>query len=89
MGCDVVPLRDPAKPREPLFVTVCTRGSGVRRRRCWHCGKLDNLLCDGPVAVNKTCDRPICRGCATSGGPNIDYCRDCARDWPGASSLTK
>ena len=62
---------------------ICTRGSGPRRRRCFHCGRLDNLLCDGPVAVNKTCDRPICRGCATSGGLDVDFCRDCARDWPG------
>lgn len=61
---------------------VCARG---RRRRCCHCGKLGaTLLCDGPVAVKKTCDRPICSSCATSGGADVDYCQDCARDWPGS-----
>lgn len=63
---------------------ACSRG---RRRRCFHCGKLGaTLLCDGPVAVKKTCDRPICVSCSTPDGPERDYCRDCARDWPGRVS---
>jgi hypothetical protein len=61
---------------------ACARGG--RRRRCYHCNRLGaDRLCDGPVAVNRTCDRPICRACATADGPELDYCRDCARDWPG------
>lgn len=61
---------------------ACIRGG--RRRRCFHCGQLGaSLLCDGPVAVNKTCNRPLCTACRVSGGPDVDYCRDCARDWPG------
>lgn len=63
------------------FARVC--GDAPRRRRCWHCNRLTNLLCDGPVAVGKTCDRPVCANCRTVGGPDTDYCRDCARDWPG------
>ena len=60
---------------------LCSR---TRRRRCHDCGRLGaTLLCDGPVAVGKTCDRPICVSCATHDGPDRDYCRDCARDWPG------
>ena len=63
---------------------MCSRG---RRRRCFHCGKLGaTLMCDGPVAVQKTCNRPICSSCATSGGPYVDYCQDCARAWPGRVS---
>lgn len=60
---------------------MCSRG---RRRRCFDCGKLGaTLQCDGPVAVGKTCDRHICVPCSTSDGPERDYCRSCARDWPG------
>ena len=60
---------------------LCTR---TRRRRCYDCGQLGaTLLCDGPVAVGKTCDRPICGSCATTDGPGRDYCRACAADWPG------
>lgn len=85
MPCEMVPTKGKMGYDGPLYVTMC-RGR-VRRKRCYHCGKLGaDYLCDGPVAVNKTCDRPICAGCATSGGPDSDYCRDCARDWPGRGS---
>lgn len=84
MGCEPFQIDRPGQ--EPIVATICSRGT-TRRRRCFHCTKLGAYyLCDGPVAVNKTCDRPICGECTTSGGPDVDYCRDCARDWPGRPS---
>lgn len=43
------------------------------------CARPGGLLCDGPVGETLggkpiTCDAPICKRHATSGGPNIDYC---------------
>jgi hypothetical protein len=56
---------------------VCSRGRQARRR-CG-CGRPATLLCDYPVPhgeVRKvsTCDAPICRKCAASVGPDLDYC---------------
>lgn len=54
---------------------MCARGA--RRKRCFHCNKLGaTLLCDGPVAVNKTCDRALCKSCAVSGPEDTDFCRE-------------
>jgi hypothetical protein len=57
---------------KPIGV-VCSR---VRRRRCSACGNLGaEILCDGPGArAGKTCDRALCRRCATSVGPDVDLC---------------
>lgn len=58
---------------------VCTRTSRKQLGRCRECWvQTATLLCDGPSksARGKTCDKPICRACATAGGHNVDYCRD-------------
>lgn len=50
---------------------------GPRRppRRC-ACGQPAALLCDWKVPGKKsgTCDRPLCRACATKVGPDKDLC---------------
>ncbi len=57
---------------------VCTRGK--RRPPCSVCGRRGSeLLCDGVVPGRKrTCDAPLCRGCAQSGGAGVDFCPACA-----------
>lgn len=71
------PVHDEARD---LYERVERAAADLARERL---GQGATLLCDGPVAVGKTCDRPICVSCATHDGPDRDYCRDCARDWPG------
>ncbi len=53
-------------------IVVC--GPKPRRRRCSACRELGDLLCDFPVADGKTCDKPLCRRCAVSVGPDLDHC---------------
>lgn len=46
------------------------------------CGAPATLVCDYPLKgekAGKTCDRDICRACAASQGPNIDWCPAHAR----------
>jgi hypothetical protein len=44
-------------------------------KRC-SCGKPATKLCDGKLAGSrKTCDQPLCDGCATSPAPGKDYCQ--------------
>lgn len=50
---------------------ACTRGP--RKQKCSFCGNVSTLLCDFPVAGG-TCDKPLCRQCARSIGPNVDHC---------------
>lgn len=38
------------------------------------CGKPSTLLCDFPMGGRRTCDKPLCAGCAVHQGRNIDYC---------------
>ena len=60
---------------------VCTRGQ--RKRRC-RCGETATLLCDFvlyPMPMSNppkplTCDKPLCRRCAVSVGPDRDHCPD-------------
>lgn len=50
---------------------VCTRG---RRMRC-ACGKAASLQCDAPTRRRSgTCDRRLCRSCATEIGPDRHLC---------------
>jgi hypothetical protein len=54
---------------------VCTRGR--RQKPCRWCGRPHTKLCDFPLSgakAGKTCDAPMCDRCATSVGPNLDYC---------------
>ncbi len=46
-----------------------------RRKTCRFCSRTyyDGKLCDYPVG-GKTCDAPMCNGCATRVGPDLDYC---------------
>ena len=56
------------------------------RRKCGFCReRWADLLCDFPTPKGKTCDRPICNKCATSGGENVDYCPDHASASPQAT----
>jgi hypothetical protein len=53
---------------------VCSRG---RRSKSCKCGRPSTLLCDQPLTgkkEGKTCDAPICRGCATEIGPDRHLC---------------
>lgn len=58
---------------------------GGRRKRCKgrvSCNAWSTKLCDYPLTgkkKGKTCDVPICDGCAESLGPEIDYCPAHAR----------
>ena len=53
---------------------VCHSGPRPRSKPCKCCGTRSNLLCDYPTGPRRTCDAPLCRGCAVSRGPNVDYC---------------
>lgn len=59
---------------------ACTRGSS--RKRCAVCGSPATIACDWPLQglkVGQTCDRALCRRCATRIRPNVDYCPAHAR----------
>lgn len=52
------------------------------------CARIGGRLCDAPVGETIggkpiTCDKPLCKRHATSGGPEIDYCPDHASIAPG------
>jgi len=50
---------------------VCRRGPP----RCYFCGKPSTKLCDFPTGTGLgTCDAQMCVSCATTVGPNLDYC---------------
>ena len=49
--------------------------SGRRKATpCSICRKRSTLLCDFPVGRGKTCDTPLCRGCAVSPRNGVDHC---------------
>lgn len=56
---------------------VCSRGR-ARVQRCRWCGARATRLCDGMAPGGRSCDAPCCRSCATSIGPDLDLCPDCA-----------
>lgn len=51
-------------------------------RKCATCGRRAAYQCDYPVVRkgHTTCDRWLCRVCATNVGPDRDYCPAHARD---------
>ena len=64
---------------------------------CYFCADVADILCDGLLYGNKTCDRPMCRKCA---GPadalvtdalfrcgTVDLCRWCRRAGRQAKKL--
>jgi hypothetical protein len=51
-------------------------GRGARVRYCTFCRSISEKLCDFPASKKKTCDKPLCRGCAISIAPNVDLCPD-------------
>lgn len=51
---------------------VCSR---PRQKRCVYCGKPSDKLCDGEIGGGKTCDKPMCGGCAFHVEPDSDYCK--------------
>mgnify|MGYP007030462533 CR=1 FL=1 len=77
MACDLIDL--PGGGR----AIFC---SSRKRQLCDECGRAATLLCDWKVSERRsgTCDRPICRTCATSPAPEKDLCPEHARafaDW--------
>jgi hypothetical protein len=60
------------------------RVSGPPPKQCYvaGCGRQSTLLCDwpGPRGL-ATCDRPLCRDCATAIGPDQDLCPTHAAKW--------
>jgi hypothetical protein len=76
------------------FITTDGQGGGYitmdrpRRRRCRTCDAIGaELSCDFPTpkAKKKTCDAPICEGCAREVGPNLHHCPR-HREQPAAPS---
>lgn len=72
-------------PCIPLFETrddgtvdrgfMCGRGAKIEPRDfCRFCGKPSQKLCDAPTGLGKTCDLPMCRGCAKPIGIELDLC---------------
>ena len=56
---------------------VCSRG-GRRTAPCAYCGRPQDVLCDFPLTAaraGQTCDKPMCKACATHVEPDEDYCR--------------
>ena len=70
------------------FAIVC-RGHGDRRRRapCVACGAGVEALCDHRNRDGRTCDAPLCRGCAHHVGKNRDYCPAHKRFYPVTAAL--
>lgn len=68
MPCRKVPLP------EGGFMIVCSRGQ--KPKLCTYCSNPSEVLCDGPgINPEKTCDKPMCRKCATHvPGKDLDYC---------------
>ena len=75
MTCKTVQIGD-------MKAIVCT--TPERRRRCSQCGCMVDTgklkLCDAPRISDprRTCDRPLCEGCAVHPYPDrdIDFCRE-------------
>jgi len=51
-------------------------GGRARPKKCVHCGRDADALCDWPTGGGKTCDKPCCSKCRMHVGPNVDYCKD-------------
>jgi hypothetical protein len=54
-----------------VMAIVCTSG---RTMRC-ACGGPGALLCDWKLGKGKTCDTPMCQGCAKEVAPEKHLCR--------------
>lgn len=81
MACEHVDLGD------GTTMIVCRRGGRRAPAKRCKCGKPASLLCDFPLKgrkAGKTCDRPLCSGCAerqrtTADGDTVDFCPAHAR----------
>ena len=58
-------------------VIMCSR---TDKMKCEFCGKYGDLLCDGKKENGKTCDKVICRNCATKKAHNVDLCPKCEEE---------
>jgi len=77
MACEVKKLGD-------TTAIICSRGRRPQRR-CLHCGRPADLLCDYPVRagagpVDGTCSASLCGACTTKRGGG-DLCRPHAALW--------
>jgi len=62
----------------PFLGTVAIVCGRHTQKRCKYCGRTCEKLCDYPVIRKgkpKTCDIPMCAGCAIKVGEDKDYCR--------------
>jgi hypothetical protein len=74
----------PLKLDDGVIAIMCRSG---RRQRCKFCSTGScTKLCDHPVRSG-TCDAPMCDRCATSVGPEMDYCPPHARHAEKQQSL--
>jgi len=70
MPCEII--QDAATGND--VIVLCTRRG---RKLCRFCRRnYATRLCDAPMKGGGTCDAPICPACATSSGPDTDYCPD-------------
>ena len=55
---------------------ICSRHPLLHGNVCHVCKAPSTILCDWNLGPGKTCDKPLCRRHARSGGENVDYCLD-------------
>lgn len=70
-GCAAMP----GPTKVPSTVIIC-RGR-PRNTRCQFCQRPSTKLCDFPLTgaqAGKTCDAPMCAGCAYHLGKDVDFC---------------
>jgi RNA polymerase subunit RPABC4/transcription elongation factor Spt4 len=60
----------------PGLGNAFVRMQAPRKKICRFCHRREaTQLCDYPMG-GKTCDKPICKECATVVGPDLDFCPD-------------
>jgi len=57
-------------------------GKALQQVSLCECGRVATYLCDHPVGRGRTCDRPLCDGCAVHHPPDTDYCQPHGRQLP-------
>lgn len=54
---------------------LCVKGPRPAPKRCRYCGAPATCLCDHPRG-SKTCDTPMCAGCAVEVDRDLHQCRE-------------
>ncbi len=80
MRCQPTTIRDAAGNVVGRGI-VCTSGARRAGPPCRSCGEPNTgLLCDYELGGGKTCDAPMCAGCRTSIGEDLDHCPEHAAE---------